>query len=79
MGKGVTTGVQVVKGASGDMMLVLPVDKKLAAVLAKQDVAIAVVNPEELINLRKCLARYDKFRLRPELVVNPIAEVMIGR
>lgn len=71
-------GVQLVKAASGDIMLILPISKRLAATLAKRDVAIAVANIEELINLKKCLVRYDKFRLKPELITKPVAD-LIGR
>jgi len=71
-----TDGVQVVKGAGGDIMLVLPIDKKLASALAHQDVAIAVANVEEIIRLKQCLARYDKFRLKQELVTKPIAKIV---
>lgn len=73
MVKNDSMGVQLVKGPSGDAMLLLPVDKKLAATLAKGNVAIAVAKANDLIHLKQCLARYDAFRLRPDEVVKPIA------
>lgn len=71
-------GVQVVKSASGDIMMVLPISKRLAASLAKREVAIVVAGIDELSSVKKCLARYDGFRLKPDLVINPVAEI-VGR
>lgn len=68
------SGIQVVKSSNGDVMLLVPVDKRTAAQLGKQDVALGIYAAKELGPIKiKCLARYDQFKLREDLVVNPIA------
>ncbi len=83
MAKKPSTGVQVVKGAAGDMMLVIPVDRALAAAMARQDVMIALARADELRKIPelppKCLALFGQFRLRQDFIINPITERRPGR
>jgi hypothetical protein len=65
------------QSGSGDLMLVVPIDKRTATALSKKQVAVSIFDVNEAVGkLPKCLAFYAKFRFDPGFVINPIAERM---
>jgi|WetSurMetagenome_2_1015567.scaffolds.fasta_scaffold715458_1 hypothetical protein len=70
------SGVHIVKSGSGDIMLIVPIDKKTAATLKNQDVAVAVVNKFDVANIVKCGALYKIFRFREDLIQRPVARLI---
>jgi hypothetical protein len=63
--------LQVLKAPSGDMMLVVPLDKRSVAKLRGKKMSVAVLVDEPKIPLPICGPRYDKFMLTRDLVIRP--------
>jgi hypothetical protein len=63
--------LQVLKAPSGDMMLVVPLDKRSLAKLRGKNMSVAVLVDEPKIHLPICGVRYDKFMLTKDLVIHP--------
>jgi hypothetical protein len=70
-----TSGVQIVKGGSGDMMMIVPIDKKTVAKLKDQKVVVAFGLEIDMNKFRGCPNVYTPFKLREELVQKPVARI----
>jgi len=64
--------VQLLKTPSGDAMMVVAVDKETLKGMLEKGLVIGIFEPKELdFKLPQCLARYDRLRIRKDLIIEP--------
>jgi|GEM_PF-4567627 len=64
--------IQILKTPSGDAVMVVHIDKENLSQMVESGAVVAIFEKLEMdLKLPRCLVRYDKFRIRDDLIIEP--------
>ena len=66
-----SSDIQLLKTPSGDAMLLVHIDKESLKTISKLGAGIVVTSKLKDIPKIQCLARYDRFFIREDLIIQP--------